>query len=389
MKIFLTGGSGFLGAALLPFFVEDRSVETIYLLLRGSAKETAEQRLVTLIDKVFAPDARSHAARKIKVAVGDLTLENMGFDAAACENLARECTHILHVGASTDFGAPLEESRWINVEGTRRVLDLATTIQKLTGKLERFDYVSTAFVAGTRTGLVTENMLARGQGFANSYEQSKYEAELLVRDYQTSLPIAIHRPSIVVGDSRNGFTPHFKVLYWPLQLLAKNLLPFIPCNTKATLDIVPVDFVAKSIYRLMMTPQSIGQTFHLTAGKDSLVPIKHFLRDAFRYTTIRRRPTVPLWIFKVIRTTMLRRLMSEDFWKTCELAAVYSEYLSGNAVIFDNQKTLAVLKSLNVAPPPLWRAYSHKILNYCTQTRWGRKLDMQEYLYRNPRPALS
>ena len=388
MKIFLTGGSGFLGAALLPFLVEDRTIETIYLLIRDSAKETAEQRLVTLINKVFVPDMRFHAAQKIKAVTGDLTLENMGMSPDTYESLVTSCTNILHVGASTDFAAPLAESRWVNVEGTRKILEFASAIQKKTGTLLRFDYVSTAFVAGTLNGLVTENMLARGQTFANAYEQSKYEAELLVRDYQKTLPIAIHRPSIVVGDSRNGFTPHFKVLYWPLQLLAKNLLPFIPCNPKAMLDIVPVDFVAKSIYRLLLTPQSVGQTFHLTAGKDGVVPIKLFLRDAVRYTTIKKRPTMPLWVFKLIRTTMLRKIMSEDFWKTCELAAVYSEYLSGTAVVFDNQKTLSLLAALNVAPPPRWQSYGQKILSYCTQTRWGRKLDMQEYLYRNPRVAV-
>ncbi len=384
MKIFLTGGSGFLGAAILPFLVEDSRVETIHLLLRGSVKENPEQRLVTLINKIFAPDSRFFASRKIKIVVGDLTLDRMGLDPAAYVALANDCTHILHVGASTDFGAPLAESRWINVEGTRKVLDFALQVQKSSSHLERLDYVSTAFVAGTRTGLVTENMLVRGQNFANAYEQSKYEAELLVRDFQSQLPIAIHRPSIVVGDSRNGFTPHFKVLYWPLQLLAKNLLPFIPCNTKATLDIVPVDFVAESIYRLMTTSQSISQTFHLTAGQDSLVSIKQFLRDAFRYTSIKKRPTMPLWVFKLIRSTSLRKIMSDDFWQACDLAAVYSEYLSGTNVVFDNHKTLALLKSLNVAAAPKWSVYGRKILNYCTQTRWGRKLDMQEHLYRNP-----
>lgn len=384
MHVFLTGGSGFLGAAILPYLVEDRSIETVHLLIRGSAKESAEQRIVSLINKVFTPDMRFFAARKIKAVPGDLTLEHMGLDADAYEALATAVTHVLHVGASTDFGAPLAESRSINVDGTRKILEFALTAQKLKDAFVRFDYVSTAFVAGTLNGLVTENMLSRGQGFANAYEQSKYEAELLVRDYQSRLPITVHRPSIVVGDSRNGFTPHFKVLYWPLQLLAKNLLPFIPCNPRATLDIVPVDFVAKSIYRLMLSPQSIGQTFHLTAGRDGVVPIKHFLRDAFRYTTIRKRPMVPMWLFRIVSKTSLRKIMSEDFWKTCELAAVYAEYLSGTEVLFDNQRTLATLRSLNVAPPPRWQAYGRKILSYCTQTRWGRKLDMQEYLYRNP-----
>ena len=37
-------------------------------------------------------------------------------------------------------------------------------------------------------------------GFRNSYEESKYESEILIR--KTSLPWTIFRPSIIVGDSR-------------------------------------------------------------------------------------------------------------------------------------------------------------------------------------------
>lgn len=386
MNILVTGGSGFLGAAVIPFLVRDQNVTKIHLLMRGSSKETPEQRLTTLIGKIFAPTDRAFAATKLAVAAGDLTLEQMGLSEHAYRTLADECTHILHIGASTDFGAPLQESRDINVEGTRKLLDFAVAAQN-SNQLKRFDYISTAFVAGTKTGTVCEDTLDRGQDFANAYEQSKFEAEQLVREYGKILPITIHRPSIVVGDSRNGFTPHFKVLYWPLQLLAKNILPFIPCNTNATLDIVPVDFVAKSIYKLMTTEKSLGQTFHLTAGPHRLVPLKRFLKDAFRYTSIKWRPTMPLWMFKLIRTTALRRVMSEDFWRACDLAAVYSDYLRGTDVIFDNQKTLKLLARLDVAPAPRWQSYCDRILDYCMQTRWGKRLGQQEYLYRNPTHA--
>jgi len=383
MNILVTGGSGFLGAAMLPSLVRDNSVKRIYLLLRDSPRQSAKDRLNSLIEKVFAPQDRDFALSKMEVAAGDLTLDNMGFDAETLAKLEDHCTHVLHIGASTDFAAPIEESRMINVEGTRKLLDFAVACRRK-GNLERFDYVSTAFVAGTKSGVVTEDDLDRSQSFANAYEQSKFEAEILVRDYKDVLPTTIYRPSIVVGDSRNGFTPHFKVLYWPLQLLSKNILPFVPCSRKARLDIVPVDFVANSMYKIMMTRKSLGKTFYLTAGVDKAVRIDEFLKDAFAQTNIQRRPLVPVWVFRLLRGTWLRRLMSEDFWRTCELAAVYNDYLAGTNVVFDNSKSTAFLRTLGAIPAPHWKAYGKSILTYCTDSKWGRKLGMPEFQYRNP-----
>jgi thioester reductase-like protein len=383
MEILVTGGSGFLGAAMLPSLVRDNKVKKILLLLRDSPKQPAKERLNSLVEKVFAPNDREFAMSKMEVVAGDLTLDAMGLDSATRERLENSCTHILHIGASTDFAAPIAESRHINVEGTRKLLDLAVVCREK-GKLERFDYVSTAFVAGTKSGVVTEDDLDRSQNFANAYEQSKFEAELLVRDYKQILPTTIYRPSIVVGDSRNGFTPHFKVLYWPLQLLSKNIIPFVPCSRKARLDIVPVDFVANSMYKIMMTRKSLGKTFYLTAGAEKGVRIDELLNDAFEQTNIQRRPLIPVWVFKLLRGTWLRRLMSEDFWRTCELAAVYNDYLSGTNVVFDNRKSTAFLRSLGAIPAPHWKAYGKAILAYCTESKWGRKLRMPEFQYRNP-----
>ena len=88
------------------------------------------------------------------------------------------------------------------------------------GGLDSFAHVSTAYVAGTHTGRFTEDDLYVGQDFRNPYERSKFEAELVVRERGDSLPTQVVRPSIVVGDSRTGWTPAFNVLYWPLRAFA-------------------------------------------------------------------------------------------------------------------------------------------------------------------------
>ena len=154
---------------------------------------------------------------------------------------------IVHCAASVSFDLSLEQARAINVEGTRRMLELAGRAQEL-GVLERYAQVSTAYVAGTHAGRFSECDLDVGQSFHNSYEQSKFESEQLVRS-RPGLPFTILRPSIVVGDRHSGWTSAFNVLYWPLRALARGLFPAVPAIASAPVDVVSIDYVADGILR--------------------------------------------------------------------------------------------------------------------------------------------
>ena len=89
--------------------------------------------------------------------------------------------------------------------------------------LRRIVHVSTAYVSGRHAGEFGEGDLEVGQEFRNTYECSKYEAERLLRGVG-ELPLAIARPSIVVGHSASGWTSAFNVLYWPMRALERGLL---------------------------------------------------------------------------------------------------------------------------------------------------------------------
>jgi hypothetical protein len=79
----------------------------------------------------------------------------------------------VHCEASVSFTLGLEESRTIDVEGTRRQLDLARSASG--GGLGSFTHVSTAYVAGTHADRFAEEDLELDQGFRNPYERSKFE----------------------------------------------------------------------------------------------------------------------------------------------------------------------------------------------------------------------
>src|SRR5439155_23621126 len=110
--------------------------------------------------------------------------------------------------------------------------------------------VSTAYVAGAHVGRFGERDLVVGQRFRNPYERSKFEAELLVQAHSDTLPVQVLRPSIVVGDSRSGWTSSFNVLYSPLRAFASGAYPAIPARRSAPVDVVPVDYVAEAILAL-------------------------------------------------------------------------------------------------------------------------------------------
>jgi thioester reductase-like protein len=92
------------------------------------------------------------------------------------------------------------------------------------GQLEYLMHVSTAYVAGTHCDRFAEHELDVGQGFRNAYELSKFRAERLVHERGATLPVQIVRPSIVVGDSRSGWTAAFNVVYAPLRAFSAGAL---------------------------------------------------------------------------------------------------------------------------------------------------------------------
>lgn len=381
-NVLITGGIGFVGKAVIARLVDQPRYGKIYLVVRPSKGVAPEARVRETVTRMFPGGRLEEMLERIVAVPGDLTKLGFGVSKETLDLLRGEIDQLLHVGASTDFGAPLDESRLHNVEGTRHALQLAVDLRE-NGRLKRFDYVSTAYVAGRKRGAVSEDELQRGQLFSNNYEQSKYEAEILVRSYAKRLPTAIYRPSIVVGDSNNGYTPHFKVLYWPLQLLSRNLLPFFSVNPRARLDVVPVDYVADGIVALMQREQSLGETYHLTAGLGQEIRIADVLRDSYKYAGIKARPLVPFPLFQLVWKTPLKRLFHDAFWTAAELARPYFRYLRGNGVRFDAAKTASALAPLGVTPP-LWNDYKREVLGYCVASRWGRKQPLPEYVYYLP-----
>jgi long-chain acyl-CoA synthetase len=280
---------------------------------------------------------------------GDIERPGCGLEPVTAERLASEVTTVLHCAASVSFDLPLEESRRINVDGTRHVVELAERCPRL----ERLSYISTAYVAGEPRRLFRENQLDVGQRFRNPYERSKFEAERMVRERAAPLPLQVLRPSIVVGDSRTGRTSSFNVLYGPLKAFARGAIPAIPARRSSPVDIVPVDYVADRAVEL--AEDGGDGTFHLVAGRNATT-VGRLLELASEHLGRKPPAVLPPVAYRRLLHPWLRRK-----YAGLRRIEAYFPYFSAR-VRFDDRR---------LGPAPSVEGYFDRLVDFAERARWG------------------
>jgi long-chain acyl-CoA synthetase len=359
-RVLLTGATGFVGMEVLARYLE-RSERNVTCLVRAGSDAGARDRVEGVMRDLFGR-GWSRYARRVEALSGELTAPNLGLTPACRDELATQVSTIVHSAASVSFAMPIEEARGTNVEGTRRMLEFATLAQQRGAGLDRYAQVSTAYVAGNHGGRFCETDLDVGQTFRNAYEQSKFEAEHLVRSQGQGLPWMILRPSIVVGDRDSGWTNAFNVLYWPLRAFSAGVFKTMPETTDSPLDVVSIDYVADAIHELCEGPAEAGQTFHLTAG-DHACTMGEVAALASRYF---RRP--------LPEVVSEREFVERDGGMSAaalESSRVYFPYFSISTV-FDNAITRARLMPAGIHASPL-NDYMYRLLDFATRSRWGKR----------------
>jgi len=365
--VLLTGVTGFLGMELLARYLE-RSDRQIVVLIRAADDSAAAERLEATVTKLgLAPEPfrdRLHAI------AADIEHPGLALTAERRRELAERVSDVVHSAASVSFSLPLDESRSVNVGGTRQILDFAE-LARDHGRLDRFAYVSTAYVAGTHPGEFGEDDLDVRQEFRNAYEQSKYEAECLVRSRADSLPVQIFRPSIIVGERGSGWTASFNVLYSPLKAFVRGALPLLPANRSSPVDVVPVDYVADAIFALASQPvREPAETFHLVAGRRATTVGRLTERAA---SHLERRPPriVPARLYRRVLHPLLTRTGHRRRRQALRRSEVFFPYFTMR-VRFDDRRARARLAPLGIEPPPLER-YLDRLIDFARAADWGRR----------------
>jgi thioester reductase-like protein len=354
MTILLTGATGFLGMEFVARAVQADAVDVI-CVIRADDDAHAARRLHETFATLYGDDVPDAAHQRMIAVAGHLEQPGLGLGPAAAALVAERVTRIVHGAASIRFDLPLDEARAVNVTGTKHVLGVAG-ILRATGRLERYVHVSTAYVAGRHDGIVTEADHTATGAPRNTYEQTKREAEALVREAAAAgLPAVIARPSIVVGDSRTGWTPAFNVLYWPLRALSRNLLDNVPADPLGLVDVVPVDYVADAIAHLTTTDEPVSGTYHLTAGP--------------AVTRIGELMDMGCAAFDCDRPRVEPPLATADGAADHE-AGVFIPYFDVLSR-FDAARAQALLEPAGITCPPI-ADYFDRIVAYAVTARWGK-----------------
>ena len=252
--IFLTGFPGFIAERLVERLAGKN--RKFFLLAQTNFIGKAKEAVVKIAEKTGAP------IENFVVVEGDITLENLGIGAKDLEIILENTTDVFHLAAVYDLAVEKDLAFQVNVEGTKNVNEFVKKIKNL----RRYNYISTCYVAGKRTGEILETDLEHDAGFRNFYEETKYLAEVEVEKLKAEIPVTIFRPSVVVGDSETGETAKYDGIYSLIHYLRKapNLLRVVNVgNSAVKLNLVPVNFVVEGIAALSKDEKAIGKTVAL------------------------------------------------------------------------------------------------------------------------------
>lgn len=238
----------------------ERLPARIHCLIRAAGREEAGARLERKLRAYGLWE--EHFRERIEPVPGDLAEPGLGLSSAQLEALAGRVDAIYHCGAVVSFLYPYREMRAPNVQATQALLELACQ-----GRPKVFHHVSTlsVFPPHLRQGgglLAEDDGIEGATGFRTGYAQSKWVAERLVAQARSrGMQVNIYRLGNVTGHSQTG-------VWNTTDFVTRSLKSFIQLGSMpvldGTLDLLPVDFVAKAIVHLAQEPQSLGRTFHMS-----------------------------------------------------------------------------------------------------------------------------
>jgi dihydroflavonol-4-reductase len=243
MKIFVTGGTGFIG-------------RTFIRILQNTKHE-----LVCLVRETS--DIRGMEQAGIKMIVGDVTEKETLF------NGMKGCDWVANLANLFEFWIPdRSQYRRINVEGTRNVMEAAQQ-----NKISKVVHVSTLAVYGNAQWPVTEES-ELGPECYSVYAQTKREGELLAWKLQKehNIPLVMIYPGGVIGpdDPKPAGRYLTKLLEGklPAQILTKSMFPW-----------VYVADVAKAILAALQKKDNIGEKYILAAENHTFGDINKMVAE--------------------------------------------------------------------------------------------------------------
>lgn len=241
MKVFLTGGTGFIGQPL-----------TKSLLGRGWS-------VTVLVRKPDSQQAQALSKMGAKLATGDVTeRESMRAAMSGAEI-------VVHNAGQYEYGmdsARKQRMHTVNVDGTENGLGLAHELS-----VPRTIHVSTVQAFGETGPQPRDETFTRQVPCCTTYEQSKTDAHEVARQYQQrGLPLIIVCPHQVIGANDHSALGYFQRLY------VNRVLPPMGWSPNSIFCCVELNDLAEGI-TLAAEKGRIGETYFLCGEPQSFCEV--------------------------------------------------------------------------------------------------------------------
>jgi thioester reductase-like protein len=331
--VVLTGFPSLLARKTCVALLAEEKKRLVHLVVRAKFMADAERALAAL------PSAQRE---RVNVLEGDAAAMDLGLSGPEFRALAAEVDTIHHCAAVSYPGVDRKTAEHVNVGGAAEILELASACRSLRCLVHH----STASVSGDRSGLVLEEELDAGQSFHNVVEETRARAERMMRRAMSKLPICVLRPTIVIGDSKTGEVDRLDGPYLLILLMLTSPADFampLPGRGDASLNLVPVDYVARAACIIGSDSRAIGKTFHL--ADPAPLPARRVFELVARAGGVRTpRGFIPANLTKaLLRTPGIERFLRSP--------RAFLDTLGTN-VTFSTKNTDALLEGTDVRCPP-------------------------------------
>jgi len=201
--VVLTGATGFLGAWLAHALLATTD-RPLWCLVRAKSDAHALERVRQAL--ADGPGWQDRFAPRLKALAADLSAPALGLSPSAYAALADAGGTLLHNAADVNFVADYAQLAPSNVETLGGLMQLATA----GGVRRKLHFVSTTAIFNgpglrDRQWLRPADFPASPEDVHTGYARSKWVAEAVLHAAsERGLPVHVHRPSVILCDSRSG-----------------------------------------------------------------------------------------------------------------------------------------------------------------------------------------